>query len=40
MVKKLILAASLLVGCSISYQKADAQISLIVNIGSQPDWGP
>jgi hypothetical protein len=39
--KKLILAAALLVGCSM-YQKADAQvsISLGLNIGSQPEWGP
>jgi hypothetical protein len=39
--KKIILAAALLVGCSM-YQKAEAQVSirLGLNIGSQPDWGP
>jgi hypothetical protein len=36
--KKIILAAALLFGTAV-YQ-ANAQISLNVNIGSQPDWGP
>jgi hypothetical protein len=39
--KKIILAAALIIGCSM-YKTADAQIkiSLGFNIGSQPDWGP
>jgi hypothetical protein len=37
--KKIILAAALIIGCSM-YQKAEAQISFSLNIGSQPDWGP
>jgi hypothetical protein len=39
--KKIILAAAVLLGC-ISIQKAEAQVSvsLGVNIGSQPAWGP
>lgn len=37
--KKIILAAALLFG-SVAYQQANAQVSLNINIGSQPDWGP
>ncbi|MES2487968.1 MAG: hypothetical protein V4619_08395 [Bacteroidota bacterium] len=37
--KKIILAAALLFGTA-AYQQANAQISLNINIGSQPDWGP
>lgn len=39
--KKIILAVALVIGC-VSIKTADAQVgvSLGVNIGSQPDWGP
>lgn len=39
--KKLIFAAAILVSC-LMIKKADAQVSVSVglNIGSQPDWGP
>mgnify|MGYP001556165048 CR=1 FL=1 len=39
--KKLIFAAAMLFGC-VLVNKADAQVSvsLGLNIGSQPDWGP
>src|ERR1700761_2904279 len=39
--KRIILVAALLVGC-FTFKSADAQlhISLGLNIGSQPDWGP
>lgn len=39
--KKLILIAAIIFGC-LSIKKADAQVSvsLGLNIGSQPDWGP
>jgi len=37
--KKLIFAAALLIAC-FSNKIASAQISLSINIGSQPDWGP
>jgi hypothetical protein len=37
--KKIILAAALLVSC-LTVKVASAQISLSINIGSQPAWGP
>src|ERR1700709_1766476 len=39
--KRIILIAAVLVGC-LMFKSADAQlhISLGLNIGSQPDWGP
>jgi hypothetical protein len=37
--KKLIFAAALMLAC-FSNKIANAQISLSLNIGSQPDWGP
>jgi hypothetical protein len=38
--KKIIIAAAILVSGFAFNNKAEAQISLNVNIGSQPDWGP
>jgi hypothetical protein len=37
--KKIILTAAILLSC-LSVKIASAQISLSINIGSQPDWGP
>ena len=37
--KKIILTAAIFLSC-IAYQKASAQISFSINIGSQPEWGP
>jgi hypothetical protein len=37
--KKMILTAAIFLSC-IAYQKANAQISFSINIGSQPEWGP
>ena len=37
--KKLFISAAILLGC-MAYKPADAQVSLSINIGSQPDWGP
>jgi hypothetical protein len=37
--KKIILAAVVIFSC-LSVKTASAQISLSINIGSQPDWGP
>ncbi|WP_295716885.1 hypothetical protein [Mucilaginibacter sp.] len=37
--KKIILTAAIFLGC-LSIKPASAQISLSINIGSQPDWGP
>jgi hypothetical protein len=38
--KKLFIAAAILVSGVAATFKADAQVSLNINIGSQPDWGP
>ncbi|RFZ92514.1 hypothetical protein D0C36_13890 [Mucilaginibacter conchicola] len=38
--KKMILTAAIFLGCIAYKQEAKAQISLSINIGSQPDWGP
>lgn len=38
--KKLILTAAIFIGLLSSVKQADAQISLSINIGSQPEWGP
>ncbi|QXV66180.1 hypothetical protein INP83_03555 [Mucilaginibacter sp. 21P] len=38
--KKMILAAAIFLSCAAYKQDAKAQISLNINIGSQPDWGP
>ena len=37
--KKIIITAAIFLSC-IAYKSADAQISLSINIGSQPAWGP
>ena len=37
--KKLIITAAIFLGCA-AYKSADAQVSLSINIGSQPEWGP
>ena len=37
--KKVIITAAIFLSC-IAYKSADAQISLSINIGSQPEWGP
>ncbi|MBB5397048.1 hypothetical protein [Mucilaginibacter sp. AK015] len=37
--KKIIITAAIFLSC-IAYKSADAQISLSINIGSQPEWGP
>lgn len=37
--KKIIITAAIFLS-SMAYKSADAQISLSVNIGSQPEWGP
>jgi len=37
--KKIILTAAIFLGC-LSIKPAGAQISLSINIGSQPEWGP
>lgn len=37
--KKIIITAAIFFSC-IAYKSADAQISLSLNIGSQPEWGP
>jgi hypothetical protein len=37
--KKLIITAAIFLGC-MAYKSADAQVSLNINIGSQPEWGP
>jgi len=37
--KKIIITAAIFLSC-IAYKSADAQISLNINIGSQPAWGP
>ncbi|UEG53710.1 hypothetical protein LLH06_01820 [Mucilaginibacter daejeonensis] len=38
--KRFIIAAAILVSGVAATHKADAQVSLNINIGSQPDWGP
>lgn len=38
--KKMILTAAIFLGCIAYKQEAKAQISLSINIGSQPEWGP
>ncbi|MES2061678.1 MAG: hypothetical protein V4456_07140 [Bacteroidota bacterium] len=37
--KKIIITAAIFFSC-IAYKSAEAQISLSINIGSQPEWGP
>jgi hypothetical protein len=37
--KKIIITAAIFLSC-IAYKSANAQISLSINIGSQPEWGP
>ncbi|MES2269005.1 MAG: hypothetical protein V4520_19730 [Bacteroidota bacterium] len=37
--KKIIITAAIFFSC-IAYKSANAQISLNINIGSQPEWGP
>lgn len=37
--KKVIITAAIFLSC-IAYKSASAQISLSINIGSQPEWGP
>jgi hypothetical protein len=37
--KKVIITAAIFLSC-IAYKSADAQVSLSINIGSQPEWGP
>jgi hypothetical protein len=37
--KKVIITAAIFLSC-IAYKSASAQVSLSINIGSQPEWGP
>ena len=38
--KKLLLMAILSTGCLLSFERLKAQVSISVNINSQPEWGP